>query len=103
MLHPHNEDREKTAFGALPSGSLLVWLDHNYNNPKTEDDRMFGRWDNAKTMMGLFPSDIFNENEKKNQVRLKVFGLDEASGPVTHGGFTNQKKHKYWRDDFWWK
>ena len=53
-LHPRNEAGELTFYGALPSGSLLDWIDEAYTTPATKLDRTFGKWVNLKAADAYF-------------------------------------------------
>ncbi len=79
-LHPDNENREVSAGGLTPSGSLLTWIDNMYTIPKTVLDKRSGRWDNMKRAIELIPSKIV-DNKKPNNVRgqmhFTIFGLEE--------------------------
>jgi hypothetical protein len=93
MLHPLAEAREMTAGGALPSGSLLEWIDDMYEGPKTMLDRTFGKWRNIRRAKHVFSS---NEQEK---MIFKVFGIREGV-PTKHGQFNDTEKY-YWLPEFW--
>jgi pimeloyl-ACP methyl ester carboxylesterase len=50
-LHPLNETREVEAFGAVPEGSLLQWIDEMFEGPRTLDDRTLGSWKNLENTL----------------------------------------------------
>jgi hypothetical protein len=105
MLHPMNEQRESTASGFLLSGSLLVYVDEIFENPRTLGDRTVGQWVNIRAAGHLFPADI------QQWMLFRVFDRDagqltDASGtyrgniPTTHGEF-NDKDMQFWESYFW--
>lgn len=97
MLHPLNEVRERTWYGVIPSGSLLVWIDEMYEVPKSPGDKTFGYWPTAKAGRRMFGHAaqirtlyrIFDRPERKDVVN-----------PVTHGDF-NDDRMCFWRPAFW--
>jgi hypothetical protein len=103
MLHPLNDARERQAWGAIPSGSLLLWIDEMYEVPKTPGDRTFGFWPNIKAARGMF-----SQSAQKNML-YRVFNrrntdyveaANEAANPVEHGDF-NDDSMCFWRPAFW--
>ncbi|MDJ0738488.1 MAG: hypothetical protein QNJ91_02165 [Gammaproteobacteria bacterium] len=102
-LHPENEDREASALGLTPSGSLLVWIDSMYTTPETVLDRRSGRWENMDRALPLVPSSA------RSKMRFKIFGLNDDgrkrdadclfSEPQRHGDFDNLR---FWRESTWW-
>lgn len=98
-LHPSNELREQSAFGAVPEGSLLIWLDYFLTNPETTLDRRAGCWDNAKWIAPQFA--------QLPNAKMKVFGRrdthihhkeDPTRWPIKHGDFGNRA---FWRPSFY--
>jgi pimeloyl-ACP methyl ester carboxylesterase len=79
-LHPDNENREVSARGFTPSGSLLTWIDGMYTTPKTVLDKRSGRWDNMTRAIELIPSveaksDI--QPDIKGHMRFTIFGIND--------------------------
>jgi hypothetical protein len=54
MLHPLNDARERQYAGAVPSGSLLMWIDEMYGVPRPPDDKTFGFWPTADSARRKF-------------------------------------------------
>lgn len=99
MLHPLNEARERQGLGAVPSGSLLMWIDEMYDVPKTPEDKTFGFWPTAKPARRMFG------REAQERMLYRVFSrphaaLDQPSNPVEHGDF-NDDEMCFWRPSFW--
>jgi hypothetical protein len=101
-----------------PRGSLLVWIDTLYQEPESENDRTFGRWENA-----ILASDDIPSNVARNMT-IKTFGRDrspdgrpiytiaESRGryltePTKHGEFTRFQPGRrdtnfaFWRPIYW--
>jgi len=93
-LHPDSENSETSLIGVEPSGSLLVWVDSYYTTPLTHLDRTFGRWENVRSVLHIFPQDVL-----QRQMHFKVFGSDTRNSPQEHGEFNN---YPFWRANFWW-
>ncbi len=97
-LHPENEDREVSAKGFVPSGSLLVWIDHTFGNPEYILQRTSGRWTNIRQIINFIP-DPYRKN-----YHFKIFGRNmsekNTSGPQTHGAFDNPE-FKFWHEKYW--
>lgn len=93
MLHPLNEAREDSAFSALPSGSLLEWIDEVLKEPNTVMDRTLGKWRNLRVA-----KHVFSEAAQNNM----TFVVFPRSGrvPLTHGQF-NETALTFWRESFW--
>lgn len=91
-LAPWNEDRETSAGGATPSGSLLTWIDNSFTSPTTELDRRAGRWSNMRRSLHLIPKTVVK------RMHFKIFGL--GNGPQEHGDFD---EYAYWQKSFYWK
>jgi len=98
-LHPETENREASAKGLTPSGSLLVWIDNIFTTPETVQDLRSGRWANMERVLPLIP-----ENAKKH-MRFKIFGLSDLGNetgpiknPMKHGDFGNTA---FWLEETW--
>ncbi|RWX47008.1 hypothetical protein H206_03111 [Candidatus Electrothrix aarhusensis] len=109
-LHPDNENREVSAGGLTPSGSLLTWIDGMYTIPKTVLDKRSGRWDNIVRTIELIPEDDPNRNNIRGQMHFTIFGIqkdkectkDELKGlnctAQEHGDFGDLP---FWREEVW--
>ena len=104
-LHPENEDRERNAWGFVPSGSLLVWVDEMYSTPETLLSKRSGRWENMRRAVPLIPA-----NARRN-MHFKIFGLyndftQDVDGnefvvqPQKHGDFGDMR---FWLRETWWE
>ena len=98
-LHPLNDARERPYRGAVPSGSLLMWIDEMYDPAKTPDDRVFGFWPTAKAARQMFGS------AAQERTLYRVFSRPQAapgtpSNPIEHGQF-NEDDTCFWRPSFW--
>ena len=112
MLHPKADAREDSAFGLLPTGSLLEWIDEVLQKTKTVRDRTMGKWRNLREAQQVFPADvrdrmtfrIFGFDQRNWQDNLNGAGRPDASyrwlEPTTHGSFNDTNK-KFWRAEFW--
>lgn len=99
MLHPLNDAREREFAGAVPSGSLLMWIDEMYDLPKTPEDKVFGFWPTAKSARQMFGS------AAQDRTLYRVFSRPQAvlgnpSNPIEHGQF-NEDDMCFWRPSFW--
>ena len=98
ILAPQNEEYELSAYGLVPSGSLLVWIDNMFEQPDTVLDRTFGRWSNFTSTVSRFPASM------RTRVHVKMFGYDDeqekSCWPQKHGDFDNCP---FWDKKFWWK
>ena len=92
FLSPKNEDREISAWGSTPSGSLLTWIDNSFTTPTTELDRRAGRWSNMRHALRFIPKPILG------RMHFKIFGQGE--GPQVHGDFD---EFDYWHKSFYWR
>jgi hypothetical protein len=90
FLAPKNEDRETSAWGLTPSGSLLTWIDNSFSTPATLPDRRAGRWSNMRRALHLIPQPVLD------RMHFKIFGL--GTGPQTHGAFDD---FPYWQRAFY--
>ena len=100
MLDPRLESEELGAYGTLPTGSLLVWVDTMYTTPETILSRTSGRWENMHKTLSLFPSSLLQDG----YMRFKIFGIDESrreslKWPHSHGEFD---EFQYWSESFLW-
>lgn len=104
-LHPMADAREIGLFGAVPSGSLLEWIDDMFEGPKTILDRTLGKWRNVRLAKHVF------SRAAQTRMIFKVFGFRNqrnqrgAPGyrpgdPVKHGQFNDTRMH-YWLPEFW--
>lgn len=104
-LHPIADAREIGFFGAVPSGSLLEWIDEMFESPKTVLDRTLGKWRNVR-----LAKHVFRRDAQKRMI-FKVFGFRNEQNrrgrpgywpgdPVTHGQFNDTHKY-YWLPEFW--
>ena len=99
MLHPLNDARERQYYGAIPSGSLLMWIDEMYDVPKTPEGKVFGFWPTAKSARRMFGATA------QDHMLYRVFSRQEAAqgapaNPVEHGDF-NDDNTCFWRPSFW--
>ncbi len=109
-LHPYAEATEENLLGAAPSGSLLEWIDANFENPANITDRTLGRWGNIAPLRAFFDQSRDNNAAKEligRYIIFKRFGLD-ADSPHTHGSLTNPEDCNskttcgfYWRPEYW--
>lgn len=111
-LHPDNENREVSAKGFTPSGSLLTWIDGMFTTPKTVLDKRSGRWDNMVRAIELIPPNIKGQMHftifgiqgdkkcSKEQVKsLKIEGEDGLNCTAQeHGDFGDLP---FWREEVW--
>ncbi len=83
MLHPLNETREIEAFGMVPQGSLLEWIDEMFEGPRSLDDKTMGKWVNIQKVMYLLPPKLRQQMTFRVFPRQVSFGLglsgDESS------------------------
>ena len=109
MLHPLAESRELHYFGVPPEGSLLEWIDEMFANPRTSDDRTFGKWNNIRRQMAEFPVGArehmhFRVFPAQEDTRYEGPGRDcigvhgelppPRCHPTAHGDFDN---FSFWR------
>jgi hypothetical protein len=86
-LHPRAELDEVEVSGIPVRGSLLVWIDEFFNQPRSFGERTLGTFENAILAQDLLP--------RSPNVHLKAFPI--ASGPQKHKDFA---KYCFWKDDF---
>jgi hypothetical protein len=95
-LYPKLEAREMSAFGLVPSGSLLEWIDEMFTPPTTKFDRTLGNWTNVREVyqyfQKTFPEDV------NNRIFFRVFGRGLGE-PQKHGEFNDIDKC-FWQDDY---
>jgi len=98
FLHPENEDREISAGGFAPSGSLLVWIDYAFGDPDYILQRTAGRWSNMKEVLPLLKANV------RDHVYFKVFGItqDKCRQPQEHGAF-DDCTFSFWERSYWWQ
>lgn len=109
MLHPLAEARESFGLGVAPHGSLLEWIDEMFERPRSADERMLGKWSNAKRAMHILP-DALRERSTfrvfpEQRERLGPECAPPAGGrkqkrchPTVHGEFDD---YSFWRPAFW--
>ncbi|MDQ6997726.1 MAG: hypothetical protein Q9M17_03340 [Mariprofundus sp.] len=91
-LYPKLEAREMSAFGLVPSGSLLEWIDEMFTPPVTKFDRTLGNWTNVRDVYHHFPPEL------NRQMHFRVFGT-KAGMPRKHGEFNDISKC-FWQDSY---
>jgi pimeloyl-ACP methyl ester carboxylesterase len=99
MLHPFAEDRERSAAGFAPDGSLLVWIDSMFGHPHSFLERTFGRWANVKVALHLVPGNDKAPCAIPVRERMHFHVLGFGANPETHGAL-NDAEWAFWRDDF---
>ncbi len=106
-------------FDLAARGSLLVWIDTLFQDPESENDRTFGRWENAVLATDDIPAAVLN------RMTIKQFGRDRPRSqinytvgktapkgpfilePTHHGDFsrfapkTATTNFGFWRDLYW--
>ena len=112
MLHPLNDVRERYYAGAVPGGSLLIWIDEMYEPALTPDDKTMGFWPNAKASRHLFWTEGRDDDGPYNireHMLYRVFNRKEAvctdgacepPNPTGHADF-NEDEMCFWRPAFW--
>jgi pimeloyl-ACP methyl ester carboxylesterase len=99
MLHPLNDARERQYAGAVPSGSLLMWIDEMYGVPRTPDDKTLGFWPTAESARRMFGF------AAQKHMLYRVFSrpqaaMEDPTNPIEHGQF-NEDDTCFWRPSFW--
>jgi hypothetical protein len=98
-LHPRCELDDVEAFGVPVRGSLLVWVDEFFENPKAFGDRTLGTFENIVIAQDMLPD--------SPSIHLKVFPVEEGKGvketglylgPQRHGDFDD---YHFWKKEFW--
>lgn len=101
-LHPYAEATEEHFGGAIPSGSLLEWIDANFESPANLSDRTIGRWANVAPLRMYFENDPVMKKLLGRYVSFKRFGLG-SHNPHSHGGLADPAEHGfYWRPSYWY-
>lgn len=113
MLHPINDARDRYYAGAVPGGSLLLWIDEMYEPALTPEDKTFGYWPNAKAARHLYWTKAKNDDGADYLIRehmlYRIFNRKKAgckddacepANPTGHGDF-NQDEMCFWRPAFW--
>ena len=100
-IHPNMDKNEMMAFGLLPRGSVLRWIDLYFTHPLTSSDHCLGIWYNAIYSMPRLLGKV------QKQCVIKVFGIhDPATNtididmPQRHTDFSNTKL-RFWEPEFW--
>ena len=123
-LHPKAEARSKGAYGVIPAGSLLAWIDDIFVDPADPLERTLGQWTNVMTAMNCRDQRpegdttkncdplFFNGHRLKALYRPRVllhfkrFGLG-VDDPRYHGDFSNGADpdsgvhFAYWDPECW--
>jgi hypothetical protein len=103
-LHPQAELRETEVGDFVPRGSLLVWIDNYFSNPRTFYDKTFGQFDTALLSAQIIPPLL------RSHVHLKAFKVGNdvlaPAMPQKHGDFLEMPTAKnplirYWTRPFW--
>jgi hypothetical protein len=98
-LHPRSELDDVEAFGVPVRGSLLVWVDEFFENPKSFGDRTLGNFENIIIAQDLLPN--------SPSIHLKAFPVEEAKGVTDTGKYLGPQRHgdfddyHFWDKDFW--
>lgn len=90
-LHPIAEAEELNAWGSVPRGSLLEWIDSYFTRPTGPQERRLGKWVNVMQALHLFRS-------IRERMTIKAFGVAGDSKPQLHGDFN---LCPFWREEFW--
>ena len=96
-LHPTADLRERNGLDIPPRGSLLVWIDDYFAEPRTPLDVTLGRFDNIIEASWVIPPELFP------RVTLKAFDLRASDdcrdySPQKHVHFRSQP---YWDPTLW--
>lgn len=119
-LHPRAEQRESHAYGLIPRGSLLEWLDNFLTSPNTTLDRRLGKWENILRTTNIIPESdrervylkaFKYKQEKKEEYEKRCEECEKChphspkidppknpGNPMRHSEFTDQK---FWEEVFW--
>ena len=100
LLHPLNDQRERSWNYLVPSGSLLVWIDEMYETAKTPEDMTFGNWSNARVARHLFDQDKVGDRILYRVFNRRASRARESVNPRRHGDF-NDDGMCFWRPAFW--
>lgn len=100
-IHPNMDANQMMAFGLLPRGSVLRWIDLYFTNPLTANDHCLGVWYNAVYSLPRLLGDT------QQQCVIKVFGIHDPETntidvdmPQDHTDFSNPKL-RFWEPTFW--
>jgi hypothetical protein len=100
-LHPNMDASEMMAFGVLPRGSVLRWIDLYFADPLTSNDHCLGVWINAMYSMPRLLGKV------QNQCVIKGFGIEdpvtnniEIDKPQKHTDFSDPKL-RFWDPALW--
>jgi len=101
-LHPRAELDDVEALGLPVRGSLLVWIDEFFEDPKSFGDRTLGTLENIVIAQDFLP--------KGTPIYLKAFPIEDGKGkrdkregddlyrgPQRHGEFEN---YYFWQEQF---
>jgi hypothetical protein len=93
-LQERAENAESTAWGIIPFGSLLCWIDSYYEHSLTPTDRVAGRFTNLMNNYHRTPESL------RRRIHIKAFGTDPADGEhaLIHGDFSDLD---FWRSSVW--
>jgi pimeloyl-ACP methyl ester carboxylesterase len=100
VLSRDAEIRDQYFYGIPPSGSLLVWIDKFFTQPRTLRDRTAGRFENLMRFIEETPETL------AWRVHVRAFGSGELfkDEPQHHGAFLDfdEKQHPdgFWRENF---
>jgi hypothetical protein len=93
-LQERAENAESTAWGIIPFGSLLCWIDSYYEHSLTPTDRVAGRFTNLMNNYHRTPDRL------RPRIHVKAFGTDRADAEhaLIHGDFSDLS---FWRSSVW--
>lgn len=100
-IHPNMDANEMMAWGFLPRGSVLRWIDFYFTNPLNASDHCVGIWYNAMYSMPRLMG------KAQSQCVIKVFGINDPvtntidiNMPQDHTDFSNTKL-RFWEPKFY--
>jgi pimeloyl-ACP methyl ester carboxylesterase len=100
-IHPNMDANEMMAWGFLPRGSVLRWIDFYFTNPLNASDHCVGIWYNAMYSMPRLLG------KAQGQCVIKVFGIHDPvtntidiDMPQDHTDFSNTKL-RFWEPEFY--
>ena len=96
-LHPSAERREWNFWyllGAIPRGSLLVWIDMFLTQPRSKMDMTMGSWNN---IVDVLPQIHFMESEARRRLDIESHGLGDDD-LRTHASLNDLREGRpqYW-------
>jgi len=93
-LQERAENAESTAWGIIPFGSLLCWIDSYYEHSLVPTDRVAGRFTNLMNNYHRTPDRL------RSRIHVKAFGTDPADEEhaLVHGDFSDLR---FWRSSVW--